>query len=122
MIHAKSAHVYEPELETMRQADADRRLARRERSRASSSFDLTGSAREPVATEMNRRYLPMLVLLALIWGSSFMFIKIAVRELDPATLVFGRLGVAALVLGVVVLVRDRPSRRRERICARTGSR
>src|SRR6476469_6239549 len=52
---------------------------------------------------MNRRYLPMLVLLALIWGSSFMFIKIAVRELDPATLVFGRLGVAALVLGVVVL-------------------
>ena len=41
---------------------------------------------------MNRRYLPMLVLLALIWGSSFMFIKIAVRELDPATLVFGRLG------------------------------
>src|SRR6476619_48196 len=53
---------------------------------------------------MNRRYLPMLVLLALIWGSSFMFIKIAVRELDPATLVFGRLTVAALVLGLVVLV------------------
>jgi drug/metabolite transporter (DMT)-like permease len=53
---------------------------------------------------MNRRYLPMLALLALIWGSSFMFIKIAVRELDPATLVFGRLGVAALVLGLVVLV------------------
>ncbi len=52
---------------------------------------------------MNRRYLPMLVLLALIWGSSFMFIKVAVRELDPATLVFGRLGVAALVLGAVVL-------------------
>src|SRR5580765_9065010 len=53
---------------------------------------------------MNRRYLPMLVLLALIWGSSFMFIKIAVRELDPATLVFGRLTVAALVLGLVVLI------------------
>ena len=46
----------------------------------------------------------MLVLLALIWGSSFMFIKIAVRELDPATLVFGRLTVAALVLGLVVLI------------------
>src|SRR3954465_5989682 len=52
---------------------------------------------------MSRRNLPMLVLLALIWGSSFMFIKVAVRELDPATLVFGRLGVAALVLGAVVL-------------------
>jgi drug/metabolite transporter (DMT)-like permease len=51
---------------------------------------------------MNRRYLPMLVLLALIWGSSFMFIKVAVRDLDPATLVLGRLGVAALTLGLVV--------------------
>jgi drug/metabolite transporter (DMT)-like permease len=51
---------------------------------------------------MNRRFLPMLVLLALIWGSSFMFIKVAVRDLDPATLVLGRLGVAALTLGLVV--------------------
>jgi drug/metabolite transporter (DMT)-like permease len=51
---------------------------------------------------MNRRYLPMLVLLALVWGSSFMFIKVAVRDLDPATLVLGRLGVAALTLVVVV--------------------
>jgi drug/metabolite transporter (DMT)-like permease len=51
---------------------------------------------------MNRRYLPMLVLLALVWGSSFMFIKVAVRDLNPATLVLGRLGVAALTLGLVV--------------------
>ncbi|HEX4680626.1 MAG TPA: DMT family transporter [Gaiellaceae bacterium] len=51
---------------------------------------------------MTRRFLPMLVLLALVWGSSFMFIKVAVRDLDPATLVLGRLGVAALTLGVVV--------------------
>jgi drug/metabolite transporter (DMT)-like permease len=51
---------------------------------------------------MNRRYLPMLVLLALIWGSSFMFIKVAVRELDPATLVLGRTALAAVVLAFVV--------------------
>ena len=51
---------------------------------------------------MTRRYLPMLVLLALVWGSSFMFIKVAVRDLDPFTLVLGRLGVAALALGIVV--------------------
>ena len=51
---------------------------------------------------MNRRYGLMLVVLALIWGSSFMFIKIAVRELDPATLILGRLGLAALTLAVVV--------------------
>ena len=51
---------------------------------------------------MNRRYLAMLVLLALVWGSSFMFIKVAVRHLDPSTLILGRLGVAALVLALVV--------------------
>src|SRR6185312_14583422 len=51
---------------------------------------------------MNRRYLAMLVLLALVWGSSFMFIKVAVRHLDPSTLILGRLGIAALVLALVV--------------------
>jgi drug/metabolite transporter (DMT)-like permease len=51
---------------------------------------------------MNRRYLAMLVLLALVWGSSFMFIKVAVRHLDPSTLILGRVGVAAVVLAVVV--------------------
>jgi drug/metabolite transporter (DMT)-like permease len=51
---------------------------------------------------MIRRPLPMLVLLALIWGSSFMFIKVAVRELSPATLILGRIGLAAIVLAVVV--------------------
>jgi drug/metabolite transporter (DMT)-like permease len=44
----------------------------------------------------------MLVLLALIWGSSFMFIKVAVRDFAPATLVSGRLGVAAITLAIVV--------------------
>src|SRR5207253_2900299 len=33
---------------------------------------------------------------------SFMFIKIAVRELAPATLIFGRIGIAALTLAVIV--------------------
>ena len=51
---------------------------------------------------MSRRYGLMLILLALIWGSSFMFIKVAVRELDPATLILGRLGLAAMTLAVVV--------------------
>ena len=40
---------------------------------------------------MNRRHLSMLVLLSLIWGSSFMFIKVAERDLQPATLIFGRI-------------------------------
>jgi drug/metabolite transporter (DMT)-like permease len=40
----------------------------------------------------------MLVALAAIWGSSFMFIKVAVRELEPGVVVFGRVFVATLTL------------------------
>jgi drug/metabolite transporter (DMT)-like permease len=48
------------------------------------------------------RNLAMLIALALIWGSSFLFIKVAVRELTPATLIVGRLGLAAITLGLLV--------------------
>ena len=44
----------------------------------------------------------MLAGLALIWGASFMFIKVAVRELTPATLITCRLGLAALTLAIIV--------------------
>src|SRR5947208_8873040 len=44
----------------------------------------------------------MLLALAAIWGASFMFIKIAVRELSPATLIVGRIGLAALTLGLLI--------------------
>src|SRR5919204_587134 len=46
----------------------------------------------------------MLLALAAIWGASFLFIKVAVRELDPATLIVGRLGLA----GVALLVGAQP--------------
>src|SRR6266487_3929452 len=49
-----------------------------------------------------QRNLVMLLALAGIWAASFMFIKIAVRELSPATLIVGRLGLAALTLGLLV--------------------
>ncbi|WP_407645193.1 DMT family transporter [Crossiella cryophila] len=42
-------------------------------------------------------------LLALAWGSSFLFIKIALTELSPAQIVAGRLLLGALTLGVLVL-------------------
>src|SRR3954464_11605451 len=48
------------------------------------------------------RNLSMLIALALIWSSSFLFIKVAVRELTPATLIVGRLGLAAITLGLLV--------------------
>jgi drug/metabolite transporter (DMT)-like permease len=44
----------------------------------------------------------MLLALAALWGASFLFIKVAVRELDPATLIVGRLGLAALTLALLV--------------------
>ena len=51
---------------------------------------------------LRRRNLAMLLGLAAIWGASFMFIKVAVRELSPATLIAGRLGLAALTLALVL--------------------
>jgi drug/metabolite transporter (DMT)-like permease len=45
----------------------------------------------------------MLVVLAAIWGASFMFIKVAVRELEPITLVWLRITLAAAVLVPVAL-------------------
>ena len=44
----------------------------------------------------------MLLGLAALWGASFLFIKVAVRELSPATLIVGRLGLAAITLGLLV--------------------
>jgi drug/metabolite transporter (DMT)-like permease len=47
---------------------------------------------------MRRRDAALLLLLAAIWGSSFLLIKIGVRDLAPATLVFFRVGIAGLLL------------------------
>jgi drug/metabolite transporter (DMT)-like permease len=44
----------------------------------------------------------MLLALAAIWGSSFMFIKIAVREVEPGFLVVTRLWLAAITLAFLV--------------------
>jgi drug/metabolite transporter (DMT)-like permease len=50
---------------------------------------------------VSRRNLVMLLALAAIWGASFLFIKVAVRELSPATLIVGRIGLAALTLALI---------------------
>ena len=54
---------------------------------------------------MSRLYLPMLISLAAIWGASFMFIKVADRELEPTTLMFGRTLLAALLLFAFLVTR-----------------
>jgi drug/metabolite transporter (DMT)-like permease len=56
----------------------------------------------------NRGWVPPFLLLAMIWGSSFLFIKVGVRELHPLHVAFGRVGAGALVLLVVLAIaRDR---------------
>jgi drug/metabolite transporter (DMT)-like permease len=53
---------------------------------------------------MSRRHLVMLLALSSIWGASFLFIKVGVRELEPATLIWVRVGLAALTLVPVAVV------------------
>ena len=55
-----------------------------------------------------RRPIVLLTVLALIWGASFMLIKIADRQLAPSTLILGRIGSAALLLAVIAAVRLGP--------------
>ncbi len=48
---------------------------------------------------------PLLGLLALLWGSSYLFLKIAVTEIPPFTLIAMRVSIAAVFLLVVVFLR-----------------
>ena len=60
-----------------------------------------------------RQWLPGLVVLGAIWGSSFLFIKIGVHELHPAYVTFGRVASGAVALLVALFVtRDRLPRSR----------
>jgi drug/metabolite transporter (DMT)-like permease len=53
---------------------------------------------------MSRRHVAMLIALAAIWGASFLFIKVAVRDVHPLALVWLRLLLAAAVLVPVALI------------------
>ena len=45
-----------------------------------------------------RAYLTLLLLLAAIWGASYMFIEIALRDLEPTTMMAARLVIASVFL------------------------
>jgi drug/metabolite transporter (DMT)-like permease len=49
----------------------------------------------------------VLFALALIWGASFLFIKVAVAEVSPATVVAGRLMASVITLGIIIAIRPR---------------
>jgi drug/metabolite transporter (DMT)-like permease len=61
--------------------------------------------------------LPRLALLALIWGSAFLWIKLAIRGFSPVEITFGRLALGAAVLFAVVLARREPVPRSRRLWA-----
>jgi drug/metabolite transporter (DMT)-like permease len=54
---------------------------------------------------VTRGYVPLLLVLALIWGSSFMFIEIAIDDLSPAATMTGRLLFASAALGAVLVAK-----------------
>jgi len=56
---------------------------------------------------LNFKQFVQLVLLGVIWGASFLFIKVAVVDIPPFTLVLGRTSLAALTLYLVVRHRGR---------------
>jgi len=58
----------------------------------------------------------MLLLLALLWGGSFFFSKIAVAEVPPLTLVLYRVALAALALDLVVLLSGQRIPTDRRLC------
>ena len=54
---------------------------------------------------MTRRGLVLFALMSVIWGIPYLFIRIAVAEISPATLVLGRTAIAAAILLPIALAR-----------------
>ncbi len=52
-----------------------------------------------------RGYVPLLAIVAAIWGASYLFIKVAVDEVEPAAMMFFRLVLAVAVLVPVLMWR-----------------
>ena len=67
----------------------------------------TGTTRDcpvPEASAPAREWL-LLGALAALWGSSYLFIRVAVETIPPVTLIAARVTLAALLLSALMLVR-----------------
>ena len=64
---------------------------------------------------MNWKNLGLLMLLAAMWGPSFLFIKVAVEDIPPLTLVLGRVAIGATFLSAVLIVQRRQLSRDRRV-------
>ncbi len=59
----------------------------------------------PAAPVMQAGTWVLLLILAVLWGSSFLFFKILVAVLPPLTVVLARVGIAALLLNLWIVLR-----------------
>jgi drug/metabolite transporter (DMT)-like permease len=55
--------------------------------------------------ELTRRAVLLFAVMAVVWGIPYLFIRVAVDEIAPSVLVFGRTGIAALILVPIALTR-----------------
>jgi drug/metabolite transporter (DMT)-like permease len=69
---------------------------------------------------MTRKGWLLFTAMSVFWGIPYFFIKVAVRELDPAVVVFARVGIAAIVLLPIALQRKVLGQLRERWLAIVG--
>lgn len=67
-------------------------------------------ATSPQSTQMNPTLWAMLVTLSVVWGGSFFFNGVLVRELPPLTIVFSRVFLAAAALHLWLLATGSPVR------------
>lgn len=65
-------------------------------------------SRHLAATQRSKLPVIIWLILALIWGSTWLFIKLGLEDLPPFTFAGIRFVIAALILSVVVVVRRRP--------------
>ena len=73
-----------------------------------SAVEFAGISREQVprrhpepeckSVRVARAYLPSLLVLAAVWGASYLFIKVAVEDIEPATMMTLRLALAGVAL------------------------
>jgi drug/metabolite transporter (DMT)-like permease len=54
---------------------------------------------------MTRTEWILLLTLSILWGGSFLFVALALRGLPPLSIVWGRVGVAAVILAAVLVLR-----------------
>jgi drug/metabolite transporter (DMT)-like permease len=59
----------------------------------------------PTAPTMGAREWSLLVLLSVLWGVSFYFFKVLIAELPTLTIVLGRVGLAALLMNLLILLK-----------------